>query len=292
LNELEAREDFDAARFQAFRRAVGRVLTGRGRSIVPLDRILASAGLEGRSDTGVQEIPLNKVVASASGARQRDFDSAFLPLSRRLRDRWSRVYAAHLDGATIPPIDVYKLGDRYYVIDGHHRVSVFRRLGHDTIRANVTEVRTRAPIGPEVDPADLLRAAEYARFLKETELDRVRPEARLEVSRLGRYDEILDHILGHRYFLGLQQGREVPMPEAAASWYDTVYLPIANAIREHKVLEHLPGWTEADLYVEITRRWLAMSKAGGEAGPHAALHALLEDHPKPWRHRLRPPFIP
>jgi hypothetical protein len=187
---------------------------------------------------------------------------------------------------------VYKLGDRYYVIDGHHRVSVFRRLGHDTIRANVTEVRTRAPIGPEVDPADLLRAAEYARFLKETELDRVRPDARLEVSRLGRYAEILEHILGHRYFLGLQRGREVPMPEAAASWYDAVYRPIARAIREHKVLEQLPGWTETDLYVEITRRWLAMSEAGAEAGPHAALHALLEDHPKPWRHRLRPPFIP
>jgi ParB-like nuclease family protein len=292
LNELEAREDFDAARFRAFRRAIGRVLTGRWRRLVPLDRIVESAGLESRSSGGIQEIPLDKVVGSASGARMRDFDPAFLPLSRRLRDRWARIYAAHLDGEVIPPIDVYKLGDRYYVIDGHHRVSVFRRLGHDSIRAQVTEVRTRAPIGPDVDPADLLRAAEYQRFLQATELDRVRPGARLEVSRLGRYDELLKHILGHRYFMGIEHAREVPMREAAAGWYDAVYLPIVEEIRRHRVLDQLPGWTETDLYVEITRRWLAMSEAGAEAGPHAAVHALLQETPRPWWNRLRPPVIP
>lgn len=292
MNELEAREDFDAARFRAFRRAIGRVLTGRWHALVPLDRIVESAGLESKSARGIQEIPLDKVVGPASGARTRDFDSAFLPLSRRLRDRWARIYAAHLDGQVIPPIDVYILGDRYYVIDGHHRVSVFRRLGHDTIRAQVTEVRTRAPIGPDVDPADLLRAAEYQRFLEATELDRVRPQARLEVSRLGRYDELLKHILGHRYFLGLERGRAVPIREAAASWYDTVYLPIVAEIRQHHVLESLPGWTETDLYVEITRRWLAMSEAGRESGPHAAVRALLQEKPRRWWKRLRPPAIP
>jgi len=88
---------------------------------------------------------------------------------------------------------------------------------------------------------------------------------------------IFKHIIGHRYFLGLERGKQVSVPEAAASWYDNVYLPIVEVIRRHKVLDQLPGWTEADVYVEITRRWLELSKAGKPAGPHPAAHALLED---------------
>jgi hypothetical protein len=135
----------------------------------------------------------------------------------------------------------------------------------------------------------LLRAAEYATFLEATQLDRVRPDARIQCSRLGRYDEIFEHILGHRYFLGLEQGRDVPLPEAAASWYDKVYLPIVDVIRKHRVAELHPGWTEADLYVEITRRWLALGRAGEEADAHTALHNLLADS-RSWadrRGRLR-----
>ena len=193
------------------------------------------------------------------------------------------------EGGELPPIDVYKLGDNYYVIDGHHRVSVARQLGWDTIQARVVEVQTRAPLGPDVNAEALLRAAEYSQFLEATQLDRVRPEARVQCSRLGRYDEIFEHILGHRYFLGLEQGREVPLPAAAGSWYDNVYLPIIDLIRKHRVAEMHPGWTEADLYVEITRRWLQLGRSGAPADPHAALHALLVDS-RSWadrRGRLR-----
>jgi hypothetical protein len=286
VEELRAREDFDAARYRAFRRAVRATLTGRPRRLISLDQVLEAAGREGQADRGVREIPLDRVVGSAGQAKTHDFDPAFLPVSRRLRHRWARVYTAMVEGEEIPPIDVYQVGDNYYVIDGHHRVSVARSLGRDSIAARVTEVRTRAPLGPGVDASELLRAAEYASFLETTQLDRLRPDARLECSRLGRYDEILKHILGHRYFLGLE-GREVTLPEAAASWYDTVYLPIAELIREHRVLEQLPGWTEADLYVEITRRWLELSEAGEEAGPHQAVHSLLDEEARRWWRRRR-----
>jgi len=285
VEELRAREDFDSARYRAFRRAVRAALTRRPRRLISLDRVLEAAGWEGQADRGIQEIPLDRVVGSAGPAKARDFDPAFLPVSRRLRDRWARVYTAMVEGGEVPPIDVYQVGENYYVIDGHHRVSVARSLGRDSIAARVTEIRTRAPLGPGVDASELLRAAEYASFLETTQLDRLRPDARLEFSRLGRYDEILKHILGHRYFLGLE-GREVTLVEAAASWYDTVYLPIAELIREHRVLEQLPGWTEADLYVEITRRWLELSEAGEEAGPHQAVHSLLDEEARRrWRRR-------
>jgi hypothetical protein len=208
-----------------------------------------------------------------------------MPVNRRSRDRWLRIYREMVEGDELPPIDVYKVGDDYYVIDGHHRVSVARSLGRATINARVVEVRTRAPLGRKLDASALLRAAEYAAFLETTQLHRTRPEARLECSRLGRYDEILKHILGHGYFLGLEKGREISLPEAAASWYDNVYRPIANAIRKHRVLEQLPGWTEADVYVEITQRWLKLSQRGEASGPDPAVEALLNEHTNSWWQR-------
>ena len=198
METLRAREDFDSARFKAFRRAIQAALTRRSRRLLSLDRVLAAAGLEGKAFGGVQEIPLDKVVGSAAAdAKAADFDPGFLPVNRRLRDRWTRIYTAMVEGDELPPIDVYKLDHYYYVIDGHHRVSVARSLGRDVINARVVEVKTRAPLGSHVDASALLRAAEYSTFLETTQLHRTRPEARLDCSRLGRYDEIFKHILGH-----------------------------------------------------------------------------------------------
>jgi uncharacterized ParB-like nuclease family protein len=293
IERIRAIQDFDSARARAFRRSLGTILTGRAQRLRSIDPLLRAAGLEGRSYGGVREIPLDRIVGSAaSDSKSRDFDPAFLPINRRMRERWTRIYQAMVEGDELPPIDVYKVDDNYYVIDGHHRVSVARNLGRPVINARVVNVRTRAPLSPDIDPEALLKAAEYAAFLDVTQLHRTRPEARLECSRLGRYDEILQHILGHRYFLSLEQGRDVPLQEAAASWYDHVYHPIELAIRRHDVLRHLPGWTEADVYVEITRRWLSLSEEGEPAGPDPAIEALLAEHRKTWwrwRRKIRLP---
>ena len=278
MERIRALEDFDAARFRAFRRAIRSILTRRARRLQSIEPVLEAAGLEGRSFGGIHEIPLDRVVGSAAPpSKASDFDPGFLPVNRRMRDRWTRIYQAMVEGDELPPVDVYKVGEQYYVIDGHHRVSVARSLGRPTINARVVEVKTRAPLGRKLNPEALLRAAEYAAFLETTQLHRTRPEARLECSRLGRYDEILKHILGHGYFLCTENRREVPLPEAAASWYDNVYKPVTEAIRRHHVLEQLPGWTEADLYVEITRRWLELSEGGEPAGPEPAVLDLLSE---------------
>ena len=283
IERVRALEDFDSARARAFRRSLRSILTGRANTLRSIEPMLRAAGLEGRSSGGIQEIPVDRIVGSAtSDAKASDFDPGFLPINRRTRDRWTRIYQAMVEGDELPPIDVYKVDDKYYVIDGHHRVSVARSLGRATLNARVINVRTRAPLGPDVDAAALLQAAEYAAFLETTQLHRTRPEARFDCSRLGRYDEILKHIVGHGYFMAREQNRAVPLPEAAASWYDHVYHPITEAIRKHKVLEHLPGWTEADLYVEITRRWLELSQGGVAAGPDPAIESLLAEQAQRW----------
>ncbi|MDP9248233.1 MAG: hypothetical protein M3O95_09130, partial [Candidatus Dormibacteraeota bacterium] len=195
----------------------------------------------------------------------------------RLRERWSRVEALMLQGRELPPIEVYRVGDVYFVRDGHHRVSVARRLGQETIRANVIEVRTRVPLGSEVNAHELLRSAEYASFLEMTQLDRLCPEARLECMHLGHYDVIYEHILGHRYLLSHDRGHEVPMPEAVVSWYTTVYRPVMEVVRKHRIAEHFPEWTEGDLYLAVTRRWLELSYEDESAGPEGAGVSLLHE---------------
>jgi len=288
LERIRAIQDFDSARSRAFRRTVRAILTGQPPKLHSIEPMLKAAGLEGSAYAGIHEIPLDKIAGSAApDAKSQDFDPGFLPINRRMRERWTRIYQAMVEGDELPPIDVYKVDDSYYVIDGHHRVSVARNLGRPVINARVINVKTRAPLDPSVDAAALLRAAEYAAFLQTTQLHRTRPQARLECSRLGRYDEILKHILGHAYFMGLEQGRSVPLKEAAASWYDHVYRPIEDAIRQHHVLERLPGWTEADVYVEIARRWLELSEGGAVAGPDPAVRDLLAEHSRSWWRRRR-----
>jgi uncharacterized ParB-like nuclease family protein len=288
IERIRAIQDFDSARARALRRTLRTLLTGQAQRLRSIEPMLKAAGLEGRAYGGTYEIPVNRIIGSAApDVKSGDFDPAFLPINRRMRERWTRIYQAMVEGDELPPIDVYKVDDNFYVIDGHHRVSVARNLGRPTINARVVNVRTRAPLDPSVDPAALLRAAEYAAFLQTTQLHRTRPAARLEVSRLGRYDEILKHILGHAYFLGLEQEQSVALKEAAASWYDHVYRPIEDAIRKHRVLERLPGWTEADLYVEIARRWLELSGEGGPAGPDPAVLALLHEHSRSWWRRRK-----
>jgi uncharacterized ParB-like nuclease family protein len=293
IERIRAIQDFDSARARAFRRALRLILTGHSRRLQSFEPMLKAAGTEGRAFGGIQEIPVNKIVGSvAPDAKTSDFDPAFLPVNRRMRERWTRIYLAMVEGDELPPIDVYRVDGNYYVIDGHHRVSVAKNLRRPTINAHVIDVKTRAPLDPDIDAEALLRAAEYAAFLQTTQLHRSRPEARLEVNRLGRYDEILKHILGHAYFLSLEKHRQVPLQEAAASWYNNVYHPIAEAIRKHKVIEQLPGWKEADVYVEVTRRWLALSEKGEAAGPDPAIEALLREHHRSWWRRRRKLQLP
>ena len=108
---------------------------------------------------------------------------------------------------------------------------------------------------------------ERTRFCDATGLCLVRPEFKLELSEVGRYDELLKHILEHKWYLNLNQEAEIPLSDAAVSWYDTVYLPVVRIIRAESFLTRFPQATECELYVFIGKHW---SELRGDRG---ALHA-------------------
>jgi hypothetical protein len=86
---------------------------------------------------GEQDIPIDRITGSVS--RENDFDNNFRPLKKHLRDRWIAVYES-FEADRFTPIQLYKIGNDYYVEDGHHRVSVAHTLGRLSLRAQVWEI--------------------------------------------------------------------------------------------------------------------------------------------------------
>ncbi len=241
--------DFAAARIKAFFRQVFAFLTGQRDELLAFDEVREKLRIGGPIYRGVQTVPINRILGSVD--RYKDFDRAFLPKQDFMADRWQKVTRAWYQDVNLPPILCYKVGDVYFVVDGHHRVSVAREKGQAEIEAEVRECAVRVPVTPDLDPDDLEVLGAKVEFLERTGLDRLRPPLDLDVTILGGYDRMLEHIAVHRYFMGLELKRDIPEAEAVAHWYDTVYTPIVAVIREAGILKAFPGRTEADLYLWV-----------------------------------------
>lgn len=239
--------------------------------LLPFDWVKEKVGIKAWRYRGLQEVPLDQIVGSVN--RYQDFDRAFFPLHgtsprlRKIQEAWER-------GEVLPPVKLYKIGDAYFVEDGHHRVATARRAGATTIDAEVMEFVPTVPISPTDTPKDILVKAEYAEFLRETGLGELRPGAEIRFSELGKYKVLLEHIAVHRYFRGIEEGREVPYGEAVASWYDRVYLPLVGVFRRTEALAHFPGRTEADLYVWVSEHLYYLREA---YGPEVDLEGAVAD---------------
>lgn len=145
----DVENDFLRARRRQFLAALTRRLRGGGgdgNRLTPLDEVVGKLGWRGQQQRGLQTIRLDTIVGTA-GIR-RDFDRRFRPTSTRVRSRWERLALAQRRGEAIPPIEVYRVGHRHFVADGHHRVSIAAATRQRLIDAYVTEVLTTVPASP------------------------------------------------------------------------------------------------------------------------------------------------
>lgn len=245
--------------------------------LIPFDWVKEQIGLKGRWYRGVQVVGIDRIVGSLN--RYRDFDRAFLPRRATLErnERIGRLRAALERGEEFPPVVLYKVGEVYFVVDGHHRVAAARQEGAKEIDAEVVEFEPTVPIEPGVTEKDIVIKAEYAEFLRRTHLDERRPSQRIVFTEPGRYHAVLEHIAVHRYFLGIEQEREIPYEEAVTSWYDRVYTPLVGAFRRLDVLQQFPGRTEADLYIWVSEHLFYLRQ---EAGADVDLEQAVLDYAK------------
>ncbi len=251
MDRSAAINDFYDAHRKASLKTVMSRISGENIDLFSYDEVLKQLRMKGQVQRGVEEIPLDAIIGSVG--RYTDFTRDFLP--RRISDgeRWAQVRMATESFLGVPPIEVYKVGEAYFVKDGNHRVSIARRNGQSHIEAYITEVVTRVPLTPEDQPDDLILKAEYADFLEKTQIDNLISDVNLVVTAPGMYDVLLDHINVHRYFMGIDQQREISFEEAVVDWYETVYLPVIEIIRERALLKEFPERTETDLYIWILR---------------------------------------
>ena len=264
-----AQSDFNEARRRALLAALRDIFRGQPNAMLSFEEVRARLNVRGQRYLGRQVVPLDHIIGSEG--RYVDFDRRFLPRSDALQQRWSNIDQAMLQAVDLPPVELYKIGDIYFVRDGNHRVSVARQQGGEFIDANVVELIVDVPLDPDLSVRDLLMKEEYSDFLEWTDLHTLRPDERIEFSELGGYLDLVRHINAHRYYLGRQLQRDIGRDEAVSDWYDQVYMPIVRVIREQNLLKHFPGRTEADLYRWIMEhRWYMLEHSGADPGPEAA----------------------
>jgi hypothetical protein len=131
--------DYDRARASASLRRLLLVIVGRRACLLSLAEAQAESGATVRAVRyyGVHPVPVCRVVGSVN--RCADFDPAFLPLAQVDKFRWESVNKATIRGDAMPAVRLIKFGDRYFVEDGHHRVSVACYQGIEYIDAEIIE---------------------------------------------------------------------------------------------------------------------------------------------------------
>jgi nucleotide-binding universal stress UspA family protein len=275
LNFTTAVADFRRARYRAaLQEMMGRML-GLPTELLSYEEVRQKLRAHATLPRGLHEIPLAAIVGSVG--RYSDFTRNFLPRRDSDVERWARIKVAMTGLTGVPPIEVYQIGDAFFVRDGNHRVSVARELGLSHIQAYVTEVRAKVPLSAGTSPDALILMAEYTEFLEVTALDVLRPDADLTVTAPGKYPKLLEHIDVHRYFMGVEQQREIPYQEAVGHWYDEVYLPVVQIIQEQAILLDFPERTESDLYLWLGDYRAALTEElGWLVEPELAVADLAE----------------
>ncbi|MFN8498919.1 MAG: hypothetical protein U0641_13800 [Anaerolineae bacterium] len=259
---VQSYDKFENARRRASVQDLLGLVTRQSNTLVPFDEVRARLRTATEVKRGTTVIPLNAIVGSVG--RYRDFTREFLPRDVALEERWRRLDEAVNSLQDIPPIEVYKLGDVYFVRDGNHRVSVARANGMTDIEANVTEIPLQVPLTPDMNVDQIIIAAEQADFFDRTGLHKMFPEADMTFTAPGRYTEMLEHIDAHRWYMGVAQDREVPYDEAVRSWYENVYLPAVAVVRDSALLKDFPKRTDADLYLWTMRHLADLRDEYGE----------------------------
>ncbi|ABG03668.1 transcriptional regulator [Rubrobacter xylanophilus DSM 9941] len=287
--EERADRDFSRARRRAFLRRIGAFLRKDPASnrLLSFEEVKSALGAVEQVYLGMRTVPVDKIVGSVG--RHRDFDRAFLPSNPDIGERWKKIDKLMQRAEELPPISLYKIGDAYFVRDGNHRVSVARQQGVEMIDAEVIELRTRVPIDSALTARDLLHKMELRRLLDRLPIDRVLPEIRLELSDVADYRRLATHIEAHGFRLSQLWKRYVSPEEALRDWYEYSYRPIAEMIREERILDAFPDRTELDLYLWIVRNRdrLALEARDDRVSPEDAAQDLLRKR----RRRLQIPGL-
>jgi nucleotide-binding universal stress UspA family protein len=277
VNYHAAIQDFQSAHLRAKLQGVLARVTGRSNELLSYEDVASKLKLQGRSDRGMQSIPVDAIIGSVG--RYTDFTRTFLPRRAQDQQRWANVKAMTLDLVGLEPVEVYKVSEVYFVLDGNHRVSIARQEGWKEIQAHVIEIQTDIPLTPDVRPEELIVKAEYADFLEQTGLNKTQEIVDLRITIPGGYQKLLDEISICRCQIQEEEQYECSLQESAESWYREIYLPFEEAVRERGMMRWFPDRTVTDLYVWMTDHRSELEKdLGWSIRPEAAAEVFIQNN--------------
>ncbi len=266
--ESQADSDFSRAKQKAWIHSIKSVINPEAGQLLSFHDVKSLLKPDREKYLGMKTVPIENITGSED--RYQDFNRHFFPRKEHLRQRWMSIDRAYLSDINLPPIKLLKLGDMYFVRDGNHRVSVALTQGVYAIDAEVIELSSEITVKKNATRNDILKAVlayERRSILEQTELDRIIPVEMIEFTAPGRWHEILNHIEGHKYFINMGSEKEIPFEDAARSWYNNLYTPIIELIREERLLTRFPRRTEADLYIWIIKHWHSLKEKYGPEYP-------------------------
>jgi hypothetical protein len=213
--------------------------------ILPLDEVVAALGMRSERPLGLQTIRLGTIVGSVDSSR--DFDRRFRPTSGRVRERWERLALAQRRGETLPPIEVYRVGDMHFVQDGHHRVSIAMATGAKTIDAYVTEIVTQLPPKGIRGRRDLVTKS-FERIFRERVPLPPGGMAKIAVTDPWSYAELGEAVEAWGCRCMYHEGRFLDRAEIARRWYAEEYVPVVRMLR---TADLIGSRTEAEAYMRV-----------------------------------------
>ncbi|WP_116045256.1 ParB N-terminal domain-containing protein [Amycolatopsis palatopharyngis] len=226
--------------------------------MLPFHEVVDALGWASERRIGLRVIRLDSIVGSVD--RGRDFDRRFRPTSGRVRERWERLALATRRGENIPPIEVYRVGDLHFIIDGHHRVSVAHSMRLSTIDAYVTDVGTKLnPIGIRFR-GDLI-VKDYRRLFLERVPLTGQARAAVVLSDAWDYAKLGEHVEAWGFRLMQDDGVFHDRATVAAKWFADEYQPVVQMLHQADLIGDR---TEAEAYMWVageryrlirTHRW-------------------------------------
>lgn len=214
----------------------------RDSSPLSYEEAASKAGVVSTVPLGVRPIRVKRIVGSAGKAGK--LAPTFLPLAAGpATANYRSILHAMKAGQDLPPIAVYQIGNRYFVIDGHTRVAAAKALGIDFMDAHVTEALPRKE--GEVN------LTYYAR----REFERATGLSGIRLTAAWRYHLLHHHVEGYRLYLERSLDREVTLDEAAKVWFRTQYQPTLLEIRRRQLKSNSGGRTSGDVYTDILKAW-------------------------------------
>lgn len=247
--DADAQDDFlRVRRRQALRRLTRIVSTGGDVDLIlPFDEVVAELGRVGERELGLQNVALADIIGSVD-RHGGGFDRQFRPTSSLLRHRWERIANMMRRGEPLPPVSLYRIGEVYFVRDGHHRVSVARALRRTDIDALVTEVQTRVGADRTLRLRDLPLKGHERIFRERVPLP-PRDAARVQLTDPWKYGWLAEAV--EAWAFRANQVRDTPLDRGsgAQAWFEDEFLPAVAMLRDAGLVG--AAETDADAYERL-----------------------------------------